>query len=104
MLIEQNILEMLNGVADINSSVITTALNDAKTHITVVEEILDTHPRFDLLHKYYTMHLLQLWGHFEDVVLEEVGDVKSTYLKTAPEAGETKWYLEYQRVKSGLTP
>lgn len=96
MLIEQHILNMIQGVADVDPAVIFTTLNDAKKHV-LNEGIPETDPNFDILHKYYTMHLLQLWGHIEDIHSEEVGDVKTTYAKSSPNAGETKWLLEYQR-------
>ncbi len=104
MLIAQHIIDMLDGIADVNSSVITSTMEDARLHVTEVDGVQDTEVVFDLLHKYYTMHLLQLWGHIEDVASEDVGDVGSTYLKTAPEAGKTKWFLEYEKVLEGLSP
>ncbi len=96
MIIEQHILTMLEGIGDVDKSIIHSALKDAKIHVES-DSISNTEPMFDILHKYYTMHILQLWGHIEDVTSEEVGDVKSIYAKTDVTAGETKWLIAYNR-------
>lgn len=101
MLIVQHILNMIGGVAIVDPSVIYMIMKDAKKHI-LSDGVTESEPLFDLLHKYYTMHLLQIWGHVEDIASEEVGDVKATYEKTASNAGETKWFVLYQRELSKI--
>ena len=96
MIIEKHILDMLNPVAMIKPSIITAVLKDAKIHI-LNDGVLEGHAMFDLLHKYYSMHLLQMWGFIEDIVSEEVGDIKTEYSKTASSSGESKWFKLYER-------
>ncbi len=102
MILEKHIFDIIDGRVLIKSSIVTSALKDAKAHI-LNDGIAENHLMFDLLQKYYTMHLLQLWGHIEDVVSEEVGDIKATYSKTASAPGESKWYAVYKRERIKIT-
>jgi hypothetical protein len=102
MIIEQYIINLIGGTANVDPSVITSAMKDAKVHVQS-DGVVDTHPMFDLLHKYFTMHLLQLWGHVEDTLSEEVGDVKSTFAKSSSPSGETKWFAVYTHELNKIT-
>lgn len=96
MITETNITNLLQGLATVNAAAITDLLTDARLYV-LNDGVPETNPMFDLLHKHYTMHLLQLWGHVEDIELQEVGDIKTAYKKTSLNVGETKWLAEYKR-------